>query len=468
MADNSKQASDSGRNIVSRRKTLQSVGAGIVLTSLAGCSGDGNGNGNGGGNGNGNGNGNGATAGGTTSGNEINLLVTRPGYPDKMPDWLEPGVEEFEDQYSDVSIETYYVGHGQKFNDFSTRAGAGEQPHVSAYPASRHLNLQQQAGTKVDLSEYLTDEVISANRLVERATEAFGGTMYALPQQGGPWGGGMYYHQDLYEEAGLDGPPDSFDDWFDTMDTLQGNLDAAPFGLSLKKLGPSSDIAHWSSFVFGRTGQGLLDGPNGDFTVNNEHGIEGTKMWKQMKPYIQEQPTSLNRGELRTPFASKDIVQYQDGQWAMGVFGDKFNVTGDDSTVKYTSMPKAAAGAKQLGGMRGMDSWGVFRAETDQHAKRATQFIEHMSQPKYQIEWAKWFRSVPVYDFVAEEAEYAQSQVIQDLADVYGNVMNAPFHVQLGKIVDTMSTTLQEIWFEEVTVEEGLQKLEDEINSLEA
>ncbi|MFC6723585.1 ABC transporter substrate-binding protein [Halobium palmae] len=454
MTDSSEQVSSTTESRISRRRTLQTIGTGIALGSLGGCLGDGDGGGGDGG------------GGATTGGNEITLVVTRPGYPDEMPDWLEPGIESFESEYSDVTIEPYYVGHGQKFQDFSTRAASGEQPHVSAYPAHRHLSLQEQTGESYDLEPYLSDSTISANRIVERTKEAFGGTMYGLPQQGGPWGGGMYYHQDLYEEAGLDGPAESFDAWFDTMDTLGQNLDAAPFGLALKKLGASSDIAHWSSFVFGRTGQPLLDGPNGDITFNNEHGIEGTKKWLQMKPYIQEQPASFNRGELRQPFASKDIVQYQDGQWALGVFGDQFDATSEDSTVRYTHMPEAVAGEQTFGGIRGMDSWGVFRAETDQHHKRAVQFIDHMSQPEYQIEWAEWFRSVPVYEFVSEEADYAQSQIIEDMLEVYENIQVAPFHTQAGEVIDTTSTTLQKIWFEEVSVEEGLNSIAETVNNL--
>lgn len=163
-------------------------------------------------------------------------------YTDEENEWYEGVVDEFNDAQDDIFI-NHTIVPGDAWDQRMTAAqAAGNQPDV------RTVNYGDISdGARTGQITSLADLIDSAawDDLEDNVREmvTYDGEEYAYPLLVEP-SAVLYYRTDLFEEAGLDGPPTTWDELVDYADQL---TDDTTFGLRLAQ--NAGDMA-WSTWGY--------------------------------------------------------------------------------------------------------------------------------------------------------------------------------------------------------------------------
>lgn len=268
-----------------RRRFLQATGAGATAM-VAGCFGDG-------GNGDGNGNGNGGGGDQDPSG-QVHWLMD---YNDEA--WQERWeelVNEYEEEYPDVTIEMEYVGfQGNSEQRLQTLIQSGDHPELfqGTLPEMGLVISDDQAAHVNDVNdnirEFYDDDIAFAH------TVQTGGTAEWIVPHGWQTISTFTYREDVYEQLSLD-VPETWDELLNNAEAIDedGDIDARGYGLPAQKTGKSS--SEFDGF-FRANGGYYYEEVDGELEVwfPEEEAIETLEFMNQLADFSMD-PSSLSWG----------------------------------------------------------------------------------------------------------------------------------------------------------------------------
>lgn len=439
---------------VNRRKFLKYGGV-ASAGLMAGCSGDGDDGGGGDGE---------TTATGTTTGTpgteKKTIRVIRPGSPEKVKQFMEPAIEEFESENPDITVEPVYQGWSGYFNKFYNWISAGEQPHVVMLndylqPEMLAKNVPIQRN---DIEDRLSDDIPEQNVAYDTAA-INDGEHYVVPACVGSFI--YYYRKDNFEAAGLDpeSPPlETYDDLFsEVLPALKENTDAAPMGAPVSNVGATTSF--WSQFYGGWTGnKSWLDSVGGEPLWTSSEAIEGTKQWKKTKDFAADGALSTGRGDFRPVIIEGDISMHFDGPWIIPQMNDAFGEDMSDSPIGFSVIPEGPAGR---GSNVGMDGWAVMR---DDNVDASFKFVNKLASKQVQASHDQGYGCVPARRDEAEDVEFFQNEPWPTLFEAVEDGVRRLYHENAGEVTDTMMRQLQSYWAGQKSAEEALQTTADAAN----
>lgn len=392
------------------------------------------------------------------SSDTIEIIVSRPGYPDIMPDLLEPAKEEFEEEHSNVEIVPEYDGWGTYYDQIWTRISEGNQPHVSMTIDNEILRFMDVTEV-VPLEDKVSDEIIDQNLYLDHMW--IDDHLRGITAQVGPFGV-WHWRKDLYEEAGLDPerPPQSFEEIFEHLEALDQNTDVAPIGVSVQS-GPALTES-WGNMVVPQTGEPLLDPDTFEVTYNNDAGIAGTEFWKNLEPYSQDDVYGQRRQDLRAPFVEGRIAVHVDGPWALTALNDAFDLESDDSPVGIAAVPPGSAGQVSVAAM---DPWCIIRNDSDEQVELSAAFLELLCTREYQELHNELVGGVPVRQDIQEEIDLPSywDGYIEAAENTVRRITHPDYNSIQSEII---SPAMQAVWEGEMEIEAALQQTANEINNL--
>lgn len=116
-------------------------------------------------------------------------------------------------------------------------------------------------GALVDLSKYDFSTLRSQTSESAWTSFYYNGGLYALPE--GETFHVLFYRTDIFEELGLSGPPDTWDEFYDQMEIIQkNNFDVGILETDSANYGVSAGIDIFSSFLFQNGGKYYNEGLN--------------------------------------------------------------------------------------------------------------------------------------------------------------------------------------------------------------
>ena len=128
-------------------------------------------------------------------------------------------IAKFEEANPDVTVEVTSLPWGQAFEKLATMVQGGQIPDVVEMP-DRWLSLYANNDQLVDLGSYM-EGWPDASELNDRALQ-YGSyvadTMYMVPY--GFYLRAMFWNKKLFAEAGLDGPPETLDDFMAASEAI--------------------------------------------------------------------------------------------------------------------------------------------------------------------------------------------------------------------------------------------------------
>jgi len=151
----------------------------------------------------------------------------------------EETVAAFQEEYPNVTIEIQSIQNEELDGKLQTALNAGDAPDVFMQRGGGKMAAMVRAGQLMDITDLISDETKALIPEGSFAANSLEGKVYAMPVAVLP--GGIWYSQDLFEQAGITETPKTIEDLNDAVSALK-DAGIQPIALGAKDAWPA---AHW-------------------------------------------------------------------------------------------------------------------------------------------------------------------------------------------------------------------------------
>ncbi len=228
---------------------------------------------------------------------EITFVAAQ--YSSQTEPFLTELVENFESEHSDIKVNLDIIGWDSLEQSVNTMVSTGQTPDI--------LNLNHYAAFVSDDLLMPIEEVISPE-LKDKIYDSFyeagkvDGTSYAIPYLASIRG--LYYNQDIFEEAGIEAPPETWEELRETAKAIKDKTGIDGFGVPMTNF---EGQAYFSYFIWGNGG----NWKEGDeWVLNSPENVEGIEFLNQLvteDKLTNPEPTAINRDELQKVFGAGQL-----------------------------------------------------------------------------------------------------------------------------------------------------------------
>lgn len=252
---------------------------------------------------------------------------------------------------------------------------AGGNPPDAAYVDAGTVGDFASRGALVNLDPYVAQsKIVSASDYVPafKASTLYKGSMWGLPFDGETTG--LFYRTDLFEQAGITGPPTTWDEFL---------ADAKKLTIPSKKqygyiiFAPESAY-YWYPWLW--QGGGDLVTNDNKILFTDAAARKATNFYIGLRKYSPPDYLNSNSYDGRVAFAQGKVAMYMAGAWFAGTLASEFpKINGKWNSAP---LPNGPAGCKTT--IAG-DNLVVFDGSKNKDA--AWLWIEYMSQKQNLAQW---------------------------------------------------------------------------------
>lgn len=341
-------------------------------------------------------------------------------------------LEEFKAEHPNIEIEVITVPWGQSFQKLLTMVQAGEAPDVVELPA-RWLALYANADWLVDLSDYV-ESWEGADELSDRTWEVariVNDTPYFVP-----YGFGLralYYNTKLFEQAGLEGPPETMEEFAEYARILS-DLGPNVYGYCLRGGSGSFDSVFMAMAAF--MGHADWFTEDGVSTFDSPGAIEGIQFMVDLYQNGYAPADSVNWGfnEVVTGFYSGTCAMLDQDPDTLNPVNQ--HMSPEDFAV--APMPLGPSG--QAFPKLGIAGWAIL-SETD-HADAAWELVSFLASADVSTRWDMEIGRLPTAKAAAESDFFQQYEGwLRELNEEQYVLQLYPFQIpELGVFFDEFAT----------------------------
>ncbi|MUK02767.1 extracellular solute-binding protein [Vibrio cholerae] len=306
----------------------------------------------------------------------------------------EKTVAAFEEANPGVTIEIQSVQNEEMDGKLQTALNSGDAPDIFMARGGGKLADVVAAGQALDITDSIDDATRAA--VPESVLSAFAvdDKIYGMPTALLP--GGIYYSQDLFTEAGVEGTPTTLDELGSAVDKLKG-AGVDPIAVGAKDAWPA---AHWYYFFAVRAcSQDAINTAAETMEFDDPCWLEAGE---NLQEFVDTEP--FNNGFLTTSaqqgagssaglIANKKAAMELMGAWNPGVIA---SLTPDQKPLPdlgWFPFPEVDGGEGEPGAMMG----GVdgFTCSAQAPKEECTAFLNFFMQQEYQEDYAAAFQTIP-------------------------------------------------------------------------
>ena len=306
------------------------------------------------------------------------------------------------------------------------------------------------------------DEYISGSKAVKpddyveawRESASFEGKMYGLPFDGETTG--LFYRTDLFEAAGIDGPPETWEEFEEAAQKLT-NKDEKKYGFILFA---TESAYYWYPWLW-QAGGRLLSEDGKQILFNNEEGKRAAEFYVGLSEYSPEDYLSSNSYDGRVAFANGSVAMYVAGAWFAGTLRSEF----PDINDKWASAPLPRD--KQCATTIAGDTLVIFEQSRNKDA--AWKWIEFLSAPQIMAQWnlgtAESPGSLlpPRKSLLEDPRAFENNETLRGFAEMMEcGVTNAAPNENWGQVEELLNEQLGRAMFGEVDAATALDQAADE------
>ena len=295
---------------------------------------------------------------------------------------LKPFEKQFEKLYPNIDVKLQDVPAEQMQDKLTTQIAGNNAPDA-AYVDNGTVGAFAPRQALVDLDPYIAksiavepDDYVAAFR--KSVTNK--GKMYGLPFDGESTG--LFYRTDLFKQAGIDGPPETWDEFMDAAKKLT-NKEKKQYGFIA--FAPEAAY-YWYPWLW-QTGERAMSA-DGKVTFNSARGKKAGEFYVDLaRNYSPPDQLNANSYDGRVAFANGKVGMYVAGAWFAGTMINEFPKT----KGKWASapLPKDAQCATTIAG----DALVIFNQSKNKDA--AWKWIEFLSAPQNMALWNIGTRKSP-------------------------------------------------------------------------
>lgn len=316
------------------------------------------------------------------------------------------------------------------------------------------------AGWLMDLTDALGSEI--TDTMIEGTVE---GATYNGALVAAPWftnSSVLFYRQDVLDELGVEELPTTYEGWMELADQAIG-INGVEYGASFQASQSESLVCNWVEYVWNNGGD-ILDA-SGSPVVNSDENIVATQIMKDfVDDYAPAGVTTYSETESEQLFKEGKALFIRDwsGFWSSGQ-GEDSQVTG---LIGATTLPIGPDGTESHSCLGGLDLV-VNNAIDDVQKEAAIEFIKYMVSAETQKEMTLISAQPPVVKSV-----YTDEDILEEIpfyADFYSIIeggKSRPQSPQYAKVSDAIQRNIHQALTGEMEVEEALDALQLELESL--
>jgi multiple sugar transport system substrate-binding protein len=362
---------------------------------------------------------------------------------------MEKFKKQFEAEYPNITVEFEPVPSSRSREKLLTQIAGGNTPDTAFIDAGFVQELGPR-GALVNLDGYIAgSDAVATEDYVEgfRNTALVDGSMYGLPWDGETTG--LFYRTDLFEQAGIEGPPTTWEEFEQTAAALTDPA-KKQYGVAVF----STEAAYyWLPWLWQNGGRTLS--PDGqDIEFDSPEGIEAAEYYVNLAQYTPPDYLASDSWNARVAFASGKVAMYIAGNWFAGQLLTEF----PDIEGKWASapLPEGDAGcATTLAG----DSLVMLGTTEQQDASWL--WIEFLSRPENMATWtigSPTATLLPPRQSLLESDQLAKDKpFLQGFADDMAcAVTETAVQPKWQEVQDNLNEKLGEAMFGDITAAEAV------------
>lgn len=364
------------------------------------------------------------------------------GYTPEKTEVLDGLIAKYQEENPNVAINAKFVASGEEMlQKVQTALLTGEEPNLLwGYPT--WTGVLESTGKLVELGARIDDELKAD--LPKGIYEAgmVGGKVYSVPIEAGTLY--MIYNKDRFEAMGIENPPTTWDELYETAKTL---TDGEQYGIWLPIAPNERTSWTWETFLWQNGGSILNEEGNG-IGFNNEAGLEALDMYVKI---INDGYAPITVGQ--DPFLDGQVAIVYGTQGAANAYINKYEMN-----VGVAMLP----GNKEMA--TGLGSNHYFMFKSDEAVEAATlDFIKWMTTGENHAQWAIGAGYLPVSNSARESDTYkafgeANPHMLEAAkALTYG--VARPAIEEYPQISAAISETIEKIAYGTMSAEEGMKEI---------
>ena len=358
--------------------------------------------------------------------------------------------EAFEREHPDVNVNIEVVNWDNLFQKLTTDIAGGTAPDVSIIGTRWLIDFAAQ-GIAEPLDDYMDEEF--RDRFIDVFLEPsiIDGQLYGLPVAASARA--LYYNRDLFERAGIENPPQTWDELREAARKISGLGDEI-FGFGVQGKEIETD-AYWYYALWTHGGELIEDGQSG---VDSEAAIQAANLYKGMIDEGLTQPgvTNYNREDVQDLFKQGRLGMLLTGPWLRGQMKNE----APDVNYGVAAIPQGTTQATY--GVT--DS--IIMFSTSDAKDAAWEFMKFAFQPEFRKEFNEKEGFLPVLKAVAEDPAFAGNEELAAFIGMLPHARFAPTIENWEEIADITSRALQQVYLGEMPAEEALGAAAEEIDPL--
>ncbi len=342
----------------------------------------------------------------------------------------------FEAENPDIKVEVERNNEGNYYDKLVTTILGESAPDIARVEPPKAAQYIA-AGYAANIDSYISDEMQS--QFFEGTLEPLikDGSLYGLPQDVAVLL--LYYRTDMFEAAGLAGPPTTWDELVSYSEAIteDTNDDGQPdiYGIGL--------FGGWGAFEFypwfWQAGGEMLKEEGGKImpAFNSPEGIAALQFWVDLVEKYQVMPDGLataGEDDVKGPFMAGQMAMFTSGPWTVASLKEATDIEGKWSTAP---LPEGKEAASVLGGMD------LILLEQSEHKEEAARFLNFWMQDEIQLDWAKLLSLLPVKKLLYADPFFQTDPLMQAFASTLDVARSRPTIPQAGEIDDLFGQAIQ-------------------------
>jgi arabinogalactan oligomer/maltooligosaccharide transport system substrate-binding protein len=357
-------------------------------------------------------------------------------------------IEQFNEEYPDVTVNYESVPFGEAQNKFKTAAESGsgapdilraEVAWVPEFASLGYLYALDGTALLEDSDDFL-ETPLSSN--------VYNDETYGVPQVTDTLA--LLYNKRLFEEAGIEEPPATWDEVAEAATALQG---VGAQGIYINAGG-----YFLLPFMYGEGGD-LVDPDSESIVVNSEENVAGISRAQELiasgaavKPVAND-----SYGTMMTLFKEGQVGMIINGPWEVAGISSDPNFGGFEN-LGVAPVPGGSAGA---GAPVGGHNYVIYSGMDEAKADAAIAFIQFMSSAESQAYVAEELGLLPTRSSAYDLPEVADNERIAAFVPALEVAVPRPWIPEGGQFFGPLDEMATQVLIQDAGVQESLDAVAD-------
>lgn len=371
----------------------------------------------------------------------------------------------FHEEHPNITIKFENTTAERSVEVLTTRVAGGNPPDVAYIDASETAAFASR-GALVNLDNYIErSDVVKPDDYVEsfKTFTTYENSLYGLPFDGESTG--LFYRTDLFEEAGIDAPPATWEEFEAAAKALTDGK--KQYGVAMFA---SESAYYWYPWLW-QAGGDVLSPDRGEVIVDSDKARQAAEYYVGLTDYAPPDYLNSDSYNGRVAFANGQAGMYVAGAWFAGVLSEEFpKLEGKWDTAPLPEGPEGCA--TTIAG----DSLVMFSDGDKQDA--AWKWVEFLSQPEILAQWT--YQGVPdvegsgegtllppLTSLLESDELMKEKPILKGFADsMECGVSHVAADPNWGRMEEALNEALGKAMYGEITSDEALETAKAEMEKI--